>query len=103
MNYFLVPSDESANKVVVVRQLYYIDALKYELIDTNKLQASLSERVIVDGYDCHTALYFGVKAKENQDKVPTLSWLPKLHKKNPVKQDKLLIPVLVRQQTFLNC
>ena len=23
----------------------------------------------------------GVKAKENQDKVPTLYWLPKLHKK----------------------
>ena len=25
--------------------------------------------------------HFGVKAKENQDKVPTLYWLPKLHKK----------------------
>ena len=24
---------------------------------------------------------FGVKAKENQDKVPMLYWLPKLHKK----------------------
>ena len=46
-----------------------------------KLQPSLSERVIVDGHGCHTALHFGVKARENQDKVPTLSWLPKLHKK----------------------
>ena len=45
---------------------------------------------------------FGVKAKENQDKVPTLYWLPKLHK-NPIKQDLLLILVLVRQQNFLNC
>ena len=27
-----------------------------------KLQASLSERVIVDGHGCHTALHFGVKA-----------------------------------------
>ena len=44
-------------------------------------QPSLSERVIVDGHGCHTALHFGVKAKENQDKVPTLYWLPKLHKK----------------------
>ena len=43
--------------------------------------AALSERVIVDGHGCHTALHFGVKAKENQDKVPTLYWLPKLHKK----------------------
>ena len=43
--------------------------------------------MIVDGYaalNCHTALNFGVKAKENQDKVPTLYWLPKLHK-NPYK------------------
>ena len=45
-----------------------------------KLQPSLSEKVIVDGHGCHTALHFGVKAKENQDKVPTLYWLPKLHK-----------------------
>ena len=37
--------------------------------------------MIVDGHGCHTALDFDVKAKENQDKVPTLYWLPKLHKK----------------------
>ena len=40
--------------------------------------------------------------KENQEEVPTLYWLPKLHK-NPIKQDLLLILVLVRQQNFLNC
>ena len=63
--------------------MYYINTLTRELVDTNayKLQPSLSERVIVDGHGCHTALHFGVKAKENQDKVPTLYWLPKLHKK----------------------
>ena len=63
--------------------MYYINTLKRELIDTDayKLQSSLSERVINDGLGCHTALPFGVKAKENQDKVPTLYWLPKLHKK----------------------
>ena len=57
--------------------------LKRELVDTNayKLLTSLSERVIVDGHGCHTALHFGVKAKGNQDKVPTLYWLPKFHKK----------------------
>ena len=58
--------------------------------------------MIVDGYGCHTALHFGVKAKENQDKVPTLDWLLKLHKKR-IKQDLLLILVLVRPQNFLNC
>ena len=60
-----------------------IKTLKCELVDTNayKLQSSLSERVIVDRHGCHTALHFGIKTKENQDKVPTLYWLPKLHKK----------------------
>ena len=37
--------------------------------------------MIVDGHGCHTALHFSVKDKENQDKVPMLYWLPKLHKK----------------------
>ena len=40
--------------------------------------------MIVDGHGCHTALHFGVKAKENQNEVLTLYWLPKLHK-NPYK------------------
>ena len=63
--------------------MYYINTLKRELVDTYayKLQPSLSERVIVDGHVCYTALHFGAKAKENQGKVPTLNWLPKLHKK----------------------
>ena len=60
----------------------YINTFKRELVETNayKLQPSLSERAVVDGHDCHTALHFSVKPKENQDKVPTLYWLPKLHK-----------------------
>ena len=80
--------------------MHYINTFKRELVDTNahKLQPSLSERAIVD---CHS-LHFGVKAKENQDKVPTLYWIPKL-RKNPIKQDLLLILVIVRQRNFLNC
>ena len=55
-----------------------------ELVHTYKLQHSLSERVIVDGHGCRTDLHFGVKAIENQDWVPILYGLPKLHK-NPYK------------------
>ena len=86
MNYILVPADKAADNVVVVWRLYYVNTFKRELVDTNayKLQPSLSERVIVDWHGCHTALHFGVEAKENQDKVHTLYWLPKLHK-NPYK------------------
>ena len=104
MKYVFVPADKAANTVVVVWQLYCINTLKRELVDTDayKLQPSLSERMIFNGLGCHTALNFGVKAKKNQDKVPMLYWLPKLHK-TPIKQDLLLILVLVRQQNFMNC
>ena len=73
MNYVLVPAEKAANNVVVVWRLYYINTFKCELVDTNayKLQPSLSESVVVDARGCHTALYFSVKAKENQDQVPT--------------------------------
>ena len=33
------------------------------------MQASLSERVVVDGHGCHTALHFGVKAEKTKTKV----------------------------------
>ena len=58
--------------------------MQHEIIVTNeyKLQPSLSERVVVDGHGCHTTLRFGVNAKENQDRVPTMYWLTKFHKKN---------------------
>ena len=79
MNYVLVPADKAANNVVVV------------LVDTNasKLQPFLSEGVVVHGDGCHTVLYFGAKAKENQDKSPTLYWLLNSIK-SPIKQDLLL-------------
>ena len=45
--------------------------------------AAFFERMVVDGHGCHTALHFGVVAKEKQDIVPTLYWLPK-----PIKHYK---------------
>ena len=81
MNYALVPAEKAANNVLVFWRLYYIDTLKHKFIDTKayKMQASLSERVVVDGHGCHTALSFNAKAKENQGNVPTLYRLLKLH------------------------
>ena len=57
-------------------KLYCVDTLKRELICTNayKLQASLSERVVVDGHGCNTDLNVGVKIKTKT------RLLPKLHK-----------------------
>ena len=70
--------------------MYYINTLKRELVDINayKLQPSLSERVFVYGRGCHTALNFGVKAKENQDKVP-------------IKQDFITLHVMTEMQFLL--
>ena len=61
-----------------------------------KLQPSLSERVIVDGHGCHTTLHFGVKAKENQDKVPTLYWLPKVSKGAKIRNRYNQVPHLTQ-------
>ena len=33
-------------------------------VASSDMQPSLSERVIVDGHGCHTALHFGVKANK---------------------------------------
>ena len=84
MNYVLVPADKVANNVVVVWWLYYINTLNREFVDTYayKMAPSLSERVVVIGHGCYTALHFDFKAKENQDTFPTLYWLAKLHKKS---------------------
>ena len=51
--------------------------LNVRFIGTNayKLQLSLSERVVVNGHDCHATLNSGAKAKENQNRAPTLYWL----------------------------
>ena len=81
-------------KLFFNRMKGFVNLFEYILSSKIKLK-----RVIVDGHGCHTALHFGVEAKENQDKVPTLYWLPKLHKTH-IKQDLLLILVIVRRQIF---
>ena len=71
-------------------------------LNAYKLQPFLSERVIVDGHGCHTALHFGVKAKTIKTKfLRCTGYLNSI--KKPIKQDLLLILFLVRQQNFLNC
>ena len=56
----------------------------------------------MEGHGCHTALDFGVNLKKIKTKFPRCTGhLNSI--KNPIKQDLLLILVLVRQQNFLNC
>ena len=66
-----------------------------------KLQASMSEKVVVDEHGCHTALKFGVKAKKI--KTSFLSYIGYLNSIKTIKQGALPILVLLRQKHFLNC
>ena len=41
----------------------------------------LDETSIVDRHQCHMAAKFGLFVDEDHNKLPTLYWLPKLHKR----------------------
>ena len=79
--YVLVPADKAANNVVVVWRLHYIKTLKQELSGTKAYkETSEEEKSVVNGHCNHLALKFSVCVKERQDRLPTMYWLPKLHK-----------------------
>ena len=42
---------------------------------------SEDEKSVVNGHCNHLALKFSVCVKERQDRLPTMYWLPKLHKR----------------------
>ena len=80
--YVLVPADKAANNVVVVWRLHYINTLKQELSGTKAYkETSEEEKSVVNGHCNHLALKFSVCVKEHQDRLPTMYWLPKLHKR----------------------
>ena len=78
----MAPADQAANTNVVVCKRYYINILKQELstAKTNK-HNMLDETSIVDRHRCHMAAKFGSFVCEDRSKLPTLYWLPKLHKR----------------------
>ena len=60
----------------------YINTLKQDF-GTAKIYEHnlLDERYVVDNHQCHMATKFGVVIDEDHSKLPTLYWLPKLHKR----------------------
>ena len=83
MKYVLVQADKAANNVIVVRRLHYVNTLKQKLGGTKsyKLQNSADEKSLVFDHCCHTATKFAVSIKEDQQRLPSLYWLHKLHKR----------------------
>ena len=61
---------------------YYINTLKQELSTAKTYEHNrLDETSIVDRHRCHMAAKFGLFVDEDHSKLPTLYWLPKLHKR----------------------
>ena len=73
--YVFVPADKAANN--------YINTLKQEVGGTKayELQNLTDEKSVVYDHCCHTATKFDVSIKEGPERLPTIYWLPKLHKR----------------------
>ena len=62
--------------------MYYINSLKQELNTAKTYERNrLDETSTVDRHRCHMAAKFGKFVHEDHSKLPTLYWLPKLHKR----------------------
>ena len=80
--YVLAPADKAANNVAVVWRLYHINTLIQKLGSTKSYERiSTDERSIINTHYIDITAKFAVSIKEKQDRLPTLYWLPKLHKR----------------------
>ena len=62
--------------------MHYIDTLKQELSGAKAYeQTSDKEKSVIDNHIFHNATRFAVSVNEDQERLPTFYWLPKLHKK----------------------
>ena len=80
--YVLVLADKAANNAVVVCRLHYINTLKQELNCTKAYEeTSIDEKSVVYSYSNEKPNKFAVDVKKRQDRLPTMYWLPMLHKR----------------------
>ena len=80
--YVLVPVDKSANNVVVVCLLHYINTLIQELNGTKAYEeTSIDEKSVVYSHSNEIPKKFAVDVKGRQDRLSTMYWLPKLHER----------------------
>ena len=78
----MVKADKAANNVVVVCRLHYINTLKQELNGTKAYEETpIYEKSVVYSHSNEILNKFAVYVKKRQDRLPTMYWLPKLHKR----------------------
>ena len=81
--YLLVPAIKLQTTLLLFDgyRLHYIDTLKQELSGTKAYeQTSEKEKSVINNHIFHNASRFAVSVNENQNRLPTFYWLPKLHK-----------------------
>jgi len=89
-NYVVVPADKASNNIVFICKRYYVDCLLKELStdDTTKKstyeRSTLSKNEILANHKS-VLISHGVSCKEDDVDLPSLYWIPKLHK-YPYKQ-----------------
>ena len=65
-------------------------------------QPTEKEKSVINDHIIHNASSFAVNVNEDQERLPTFYWLPKLHK-NHIRLDLLLILAHVRLPNYQNC
>ena len=65
-------------------------------------QTSEKEKSVINNHIFHNGTRFPVSVNEDQERLPTFYWLPKLHKKH-IRLDLLLILAHVRLPNCQNC
>ena len=88
--FVIVPADKASNNVVFICKTYYYSCLQKELIDNNDVDSSTYQRtdftkeeILVNHRSVLTS--FGVNTQDANVDLPSLYWIPKLHK-DPYKQ-----------------
>ena len=80
--YVLVPADKATNIIVVFCRLRHIRTLMQELNGTKAYkETSTHEKIVVNSHSNELPYKIVVTVKELQDKLPTMYWLPKFHKR----------------------
>ena len=77
-----MPFDCSSSCSLLFYYLHYINTLKQELNGTKAYEeTSTDDKSVVNSHSNKLPYKFVVNVKERQDKLPTMYWLPKLHKR----------------------
>ena len=78
--FVFAPADKAANNVIIICRKYYIDILRKEIISTKTYNSTdLTEKEIIKNH-INACNKFDVKLDTTVQNVPTIYWIPKLHK-----------------------